>query len=90
MKIILRYRTCEIIFDETDPYYAGKILVLEGEGIDESSFCIHKHLDIFWSVTSSENPKHSTGVIVEDFERENLLSYVIEKAKENGYTLTLW
>lgn len=90
MKVVVRSRTCTITFGEQDPYFAGKTLVLEGEGIDNFSFCVHKHLDIFWTTPSIEDFDRAVGTVVDGIERENLLSYVIKSTKENGYTLTVW
>ena len=73
-----------------DPNYAGKTLVLEGNANDDFSFYVHKHLDLFWLIPSSENPNKLIGSIVDNTEREKVLSYAIKKARESGYTLTLW
>lgn len=90
MEILIRSRTCRITFDKTDALYAGKTLVLEGEGVDESTFCVHKHLNIFWSISSTDNLHQSAGVLVEGTDRESILSYVMMRTEEAGYKLTLW
>lgn len=90
MKIVIRSRTCRLTFEKNDPYFAEKTLVLEGEGIDNTTFCVHKHLDMFWSTPSPENPNQLIGTTIKASERDAILSYAVQKANENGYTLTLW
>ena len=90
MKILLRYRTCEITFNETDPYYAGKTVELQGEAFDDVTFHVRKSEKLYWSVPSSENPSRYIGVSVDDSEKEKLLSYITKKAQEIGYKVALW
>ena len=90
MKILLRYRTCEITFDTTDPFYAGKTLEFQGEAFDDKTFHILRSEKIYWIVPSPEKPDHCIGITVDDSDKENLFSYVIEKAQETGYRFVLW
>lgn len=90
MKILLRYRTCEITFNETDSIYAGKTVELQGEALDDYTFYVAKSQKLYWSVPSPENPNRYIGVSVDDSEKENLLSYIVERAQEIGYKITLW
>ena len=90
MKIILRYRTCEIIFDETDPYYAGKTVELQGEALDDATFHVSKSEKLYWIATSPENPDRFIGIGVDDSDKGKLLSYIVKKAQEIDYKLILW
>lgn len=90
MKIILRYRTCEIIFDETDTFYAGKTVELQGEALDDTTFHVSGSEKLYWIASSPENPDCYIGIGVDDSEKEKLLSYIIKKAQEIDYKLILW
>lgn len=90
MKVLLRYRTCEITFNETDPFYAGKIVELQGEAFDDTTFYVSKSEKIYWSVPSTENQGRCIGISVDDSEKEKLLSYIAEKTQEMGYKFILW
>ena len=90
MKVLLRYRTCEITFDEADPYYPGKTVELHGESPDDTTFYIYRSEKMYWSVPSPQNPNRTVGMIVKDAEKEKLLSHLIEKAQAMGYKLMLW
>ena len=90
MKVLLRYRTCEITFSETDPLYAGKTVELQGEAFDDVTFHVFKSEKLYWSTPSPENPDRCIGISVDNSEKENLLSYIVEKAQEIGCHLVLW
>ena len=90
MEIMLRYRSCEIAFSNSDPFYPGKKVSLQGEAVDDFTFYVLNNSKLYWVVPSPENPNRYVGISVDDSEKESLLLYIIEKSKEKGFRFILW
>ena len=89
MKILIGHGSCKITFEENEKYF-GKILLIKGEGNLDKEFCVYKSQihEMCWTDSSSVEPNRF--VWVEDTARDEVLSYVMEEAKKEGYSIVLW
>ena len=89
MKILAGHGSCKIIFEENDKY-SGRTLLLDGEGSLCGEFCVYKSLihKMCWTDPSATEPNRF--VWVDAAIRDEVLLYVMEEAKNEGYSIVLW
>lgn len=85
----MKQRGCLIFFDEADLMCGGRVLEVEGERLDDFTFLIFQNEDMYWTIPFSRIPGHYAGIVVEELEKEKLLSYLLQKGQEVGYTFIL-
>ncbi len=91
MNIIVGRGMCWITFGEEDGEYSGKELKIPGEGNGyNKDFWICNPVRAYWSVPDETNPGQNIEIPIKDEEeKKKVITYVIEKSKEQGYLIYL-
>ena len=89
MKILIGRGSCKITFEDNEKYF-GKTLLIEGEGDLNKEFFVYKSCthEMCWADTSDAIANRF--VWVDAAIRDEVLLYVMEEAKKEGYSIVLW
>ncbi len=89
MKILFNCNCCKVVF-EANEKYSGQTLLIEGEGNLEREFFVYKsHIhQMCWTKPTEFGDNRF--VLVDEYLRNDVLSYVMEEAKKYDLSLVLW